>query len=363
MRAYRNQVIAGLVFITAALVAVIAFTGVDELAGRLGNFPLWLFGPVLLLKCANWVLRYLEWRYFLGVIGVRTVRGLRQSPPPNPAAPVIRERDSAILWLAGLTLAVSPGKLGEVLKAVVLKYLTGVEFTRSAPVIFMERLVDGLAVIPLTTVALLALGGAVNAGDVSLGYVRTVLIAVSVVLAVGMVLVQIKPLAYGVLDFLRRWPMVGRLHGALLALYESSYDLIKPRHLAITVLFGLGAYTTDCIGFFILLRGLGVEGGWTLFAQATFILGFSVIIASISTLPGGAGGRELTIGPLLIHLVGLEKGLSGTATLLIGLFQLWAGVLLGLVLIALFSRVLFPPALEQTLADYRAARAQSRARG
>jgi uncharacterized protein (TIRG00374 family) len=356
MRKYRNQVLAGLLFITIVLIAVVAFTGAGELADKLGNFPLWLFVPIFLLKCLNWALRYAEWRYFLGVIGVRTVRGLPERPLPAPdQPPIIRERDSAVLWLSGLALSISPGKLAEVLKALVLKHLTGLEFSRGAPVIFLERLVDGLAIIPLTTVTMLAVSGSLDTGDISLSYVRAVLVGVTMVLMIGMVLIQIKPLAFWFLDLIRNWPGLRRIHGALYNLYASSYDLIKLRHLIPTTLLGVGAYTTDCVGFSLLLRGLGITGGWTLFGEATFILGFSVIIASLSTLPGGAGGRELTIGPMLTGVVGLSKGDAGTATFLIALFQLWIGVLLGLIVIAVFRNTLFPPALEDEIAAYEVA--------
>ena len=64
---------------------------------------------------------------------------------------MIRERDSAVLWIAGLAMSISPGKVAEVLKALVLRHLTGMPFARSAPVIFMERLVDGLAINQFTT--------------------------------------------------------------------------------------------------------------------------------------------------------------------------------------------------------------------
>src|SRR5690606_4712810 len=124
MQRYRNQILAGLLFISMVLIAVIAITGAGELASQLHDFPLWIFIPVFLLKCVNWALRYIEWRYFLGVIGVRTVRR-GPSSPGDP--PTIRERDSVVLWLAGLTLSISPGKLAEVLKALVLKNLTGME--------------------------------------------------------------------------------------------------------------------------------------------------------------------------------------------------------------------------------------------
>ena len=356
MRRYRRQVLAGLLFITVVLIAVVAITGADALAENLRDFPLWLLAPVLLLKCVNWALRYFEWRYFLGVIGVRTVHGLPAPPPPNPAAPAIRERDSAVLWLAGLALSISPGKLAEVLKALVLKNLSGVEFSRAAPVVFLERLVDGLAVIPLTAIAMLAAGSAVDVAGVPLGTVRAVLVGVSLALGAGMVLIQSRALAGWALSLVARWPGVRRAHGALRTLYESSYDLIKLRHLVPMTLVGLAAYTTDSLGFTLLLIGLGLEPSWTLFAQATFILSFSVIVASLSALPGGAGGRELTIGPLLTAILALSRPDAGTATFLIALFQLWVGVLLGLVMIALFRRTLFPPALDEAIAAYEQAR-------
>jgi uncharacterized protein (TIRG00374 family) len=357
MRRYRNQIVAGLLFVSLVLIAVIAVTGAAALATRLRDFPLWILGLVLLLKCVNWGLRYLEWRYFLGVIGVRTVRGLRVRPIPSPTSqPTIRERDSATLWLSGLSLAVSPGKLAEVLKALVLKNLTGVDFSRAVPVVFMERLVDGLAVIPLTTIAMLAAGRSLDTGDLSPSYVRAVLVGVTIALTTGVILVQIRPLAYRVLDLVHDWPGLRRIHGALRRFYESAFDLIKLRHLAPTFVLGFSAYTSDCIGFYLLLTGLGLDGTWTLFAEASFILGFSVIIASISTLPGGAGGRELTVGVLLAGVADLSKTDAGTATFLISLFQLWVGVLLGLIVIALFRETLFPPALEAEIAAYEAAR-------
>jgi uncharacterized protein (TIRG00374 family) len=356
MRRYRRQVLAGLLFISVVLIGVVAVTGAGQLADRLGDFPLWVFVPVFLLKVLNWALRYAEWRYFLGVLGVRTVRGLPERPASSADhPPTIREQDSLALWMAGLTLSISPGKLAEVLKALVLKHLTGLDFSRGAPVVFLERLVDGLAIIPLTTVTMLAVGGSLDTGDVSLSYVRAVLVGVSVALVFGMILIQIRPLAFWGLDWVKDWPGLRRIHGALRNLYDSSYDLIKLRHLIPTVMLGIGAYTTDCIGFFLLLRGLGIDGGWTLFGQATFILGFSVIIASLSALPGGAGGRELTIGPLLTGVVGLSKADAGTATFLIALFQLWIGVLAGLIVIAVFRNTLFPPALDDEIAAYQVA--------
>jgi len=356
MQSYRRQIAAGLLFISLALIAVVVATGAQSLLDKLGRFPLAYFIPVIALKLVNWSLRYYEWRYFLGVIGVRTTRRGPTAPATASAPPTLRERDSVILWLASLTLAVSPGKLAEVLKSLVLRHLTGVEVSRSAPVIFMERLVDGLAVIVLSAVALAFVAGSLPGGDLSTGYVVAVLAGTAAALAIGIALLQVRPLALAVIDRSARWPLIGRFHAALRTLYESSYDLLRLRHLIPMTGIGIAAYFSDAVGFYVLLRGLGVPGSASLFAQAVFILGFSVIIAALSAMPGGAGGRELTIGAMLTGVVGLTRADAGTATFLISLFQVWVGVLLGLAIIAVFRRTLFPPALEDEIVAYRAAR-------
>jgi uncharacterized protein (TIRG00374 family) len=355
IKEYRHQVLAGLLFIIVVLIAVVAVTGVDALSEKLGDFLVWIFVPVFLLKCVNWALRYCQWRYFLGVLEVRTVRGLGIRPIPSlDKTMIICERDSAVLWLSGLALGISPGKLGELLKALVLKRLTGLDFSRGAPVVFVERLAASIAIIPLTTITLLLTRDTFDTGGVSLSYIRAVLVGVTIVLISGMVLFQNRPLALRVLDRIKHWPGLRQMQGALYNLYTSGYELLKLHHLIPATLLSASGYTCDCIGFFLLLRGLGVEGGWRLLGQASFIMGFSVIVASISTLPGGAGGRELTMGSLLTSVIGLTKTDAGTATFLISLFQVWLGVLMGLVTIAVFRNTLLPPALEDDIAAYQA---------
>jgi len=219
----------------------------------------------------------------------------------------------------------------------------------------MERVVDGLAVIFLSTVALIFVAGTL-AGDVSVSYVRAVLIGTAGVLLIGMAVIQYRPLALWLLDRSAKPPLLRRIEHALRNLYQSSYDLLKIRNLAVPLLLGVGAHFSDCVGFYLLLRGLGVPGSWTLFGQAVFIDGFSVIVASLSAMPGGAGGRELTVGAILTGMVGLSKTDAGTAAFLFSIFQSWAGVTLGLVMIGLFRHVLFPPSLEAEIQAYEAAR-------
>ncbi|HRL14739.1 MAG TPA: lysylphosphatidylglycerol synthase domain-containing protein, partial [Aggregatilineales bacterium] len=155
MQKYQNRILAGLVI--ALLIYVVILLVIDnqgqltgEMAAAFAGYP-WLWLVVIAgLHVMAGVFRFLEWQYFLGVIGARRLISLA---------------DSAIIMTFGFTMVVSPGKAAELLKAVFLKIKTGVPVSRSAPVIVAERVVDGLAVIVILTVILLTNGDRLNLGD------------------------------------------------------------------------------------------------------------------------------------------------------------------------------------------------------
>lgn len=353
MHKYRNQIVGSLIFMFAVIIGVIVFSNARDLAAKLGEFPLWVFLPVIGLKLVNWVLRYLEWQYFLRVIGVKaTFRGETQ-PATEFGPATVRFQDSFILWMASLPLALSPGKAAEVVKALVFKNMTNVPVTRTVPIIIAERLVDGIAVV-LLVLASAFIGGKelFRSDEVSENYVQALILVAIVFMTMVIALVQIRSLALAVIRGIGCLPLVGRFQNALLMVYESSYDMARLHHIARTVGFGMGAYLCDCIGFYLMLLGLGQEASADLFVQSVFILGFSVVVSALSALPGGAGGRELTIGAMLTGVVDMDKSATGAAVLMIGIFQVWFGVMVGIMLAWIFRKRLFPPSLEAEIQAY-----------
>jgi uncharacterized membrane protein YbhN (UPF0104 family) len=113
----------------------------------------------------------------------------------------------------------------------------------------------------------------------------------------------------------------------------------------------LVAYGTDCIALYIMLRGFGVPGSLEMLAQASFILGFAVIVAALSAMPGGAGARELSVTALLVGIIGVQNDLAQATTLMNSFFQVGLGVLVGVVVAFIFRKTLFPTSLETILDD------------
>jgi uncharacterized protein (TIRG00374 family) len=112
------------------------------------------------------------------------------------------------------------------------------------------------------------------------------------------------------------------------------------------------------IGFYLVLRGLGLPPSVRTLSIAVFVLSFSTIVGAVSSLPGGLGAAEASIAGLLALTLGAPQGLAASAALLIRFFTLWFGVALGLtVLFASRRRLLLgaPQAAPERTAEAAAA--------
>jgi glycosyltransferase 2 family protein len=349
MRKYRNQIIVGIIFALGIYILMLLvldqgrFADTDGIRAQLAGFAWPLVGVLLLFQLLVVLFRFVEWQYYLGVIGARDKISLL---------------DSAVIFVSCFTMVVSPGKAAEILKAVFLKAKTDVPIARSAPIVIAERVVDGLAVIALMVLTLLLAGTQLELGDYT-GLVRGIILTSAALLAFGLVAVQIKPLAYFVLGMIAHVPLIKRLHEPLTTFYESSREIFKLRHTIPMTLVGVCVYASSGLGFFVILLGFGLEPSWVLFLQTMFILGVSSAIGALSFVPNGAGVTELSNTGLLLAMVApthpeLSPALAAAAALLQGFFHKWFRVLLGLAVMWIFRKRLFAGDIQAALLEAQA---------
>jgi len=308
--AIRNQssllrkLIPGLLLGFLVLVGLGLAGDLRQVTGRMLNFRWEIYPLAIGLTLVNYTLRFFKWHYYLKLSGVKDL-------------PLLQ---SARLFVAGFPLAVTPGKVGEVLKAVWVQKLTGLPVGRGVSVVLAERISDGLAVLALSTLGVVA-------------YPRY-WPAFAVILSglVGLVVLsQIRPAALWLLAFGERLPVARRFAHSLREFYEGSYALFRPGATLVAVGLGTISWLGEGIGFYLILIGLGLPPSAELAASAVFVRAFSTVVGAASALPGGLGAAEASIAGMLAFVVGLQADLATTATLLIRLATLWLGVTLGLV--------------------------------
>ncbi len=299
-----RKIIPGLLLGFLAILAVSLVGDLRQVGDLMVHFNWWIFPAALAFTLFNYSLRFVKWHFYIGQVGGRHLDW----------------RQSLRLFVAGFPLAVSPGKVGEVLKAVWLKHYTGIPVARGVSVVVAERISDGLAVLLLSTL-----------GVIAYPQYWPAFLVVLVGLMGVIVISQVRPLALRLLELGERIGVIKRVVHTLGEFYEGSFMLFKPRATLLAVGLGMVSWFGEGIGFYLLLLGLGFEPSTHLFGLAVFTLAFSTVIGAVSALPGGLGAAEASIAGMLVLLGGMEPAKAAAATLLIRLATFWFGVALGLI--------------------------------
>lgn len=319
----RNKLLLGFGLGVAVVLALVVFSDLRELSRTLESFAWELIPLILGLTLLNYALRFVKWHYYLGRIGARGV-GLGSS---------------LAIFLSGLTMAMTPGKVGELLKSVLLRRVAGTPVAASAPIVMAERLTDGVALLFLSAggLALVVASAAADSGWLLWG------LGIIGLLAVALVVVAVTEAGRRlILGAAGRAPVLrSRMHHVS-AVYDSSRALLAPRPLAVGVGLGLVSWAGECVAFFLVLVGLGQAGSWRLLLLAAFVLGASTLLGSASLLPGGLGVADATVtGLLLLTLPGaMDPSEAVAATLIIRFCTLWFGAAIGVLTLLLARRAL-----------------------
>lgn len=269
-----------------------------------------IYLPLILgLTFINYMLRFIKWQYYLKLIKVQ-----------------LPLKDSFRIFLSGLAMSITPGKAGELLKSLLLKEITGTPVSRTAPVIFTERLTDGfgLIILSLSGMALFKHG-------------TEVLLFITLILAAMVVVIKTPRLYRLFINLCSRIPVARKFTGVFETLFSSAGELIaiKPFLLAITL--SVVSWGFESVAFYLVFTGLGFKVS---FVAVTFTLAFSSIVASASMLPGGLGAAETSIMGLLVKIIGVPAGTAAVATIIIRFCTLWFGVTIGLLAIVSNRRLI-----------------------
>ena len=303
MKNLRRRLVAGLLFGFLVVVALTLLGDVRQVGDNLASFRWTLIPVILLCTLFNYAVRFVKWNFFLRLIGIRN----------------LARRESARLFVAGFPLALTPGKIGEALKAVWLNRTTGTPTARGVTVVLAERISDGLAVLVLSALGVIAYPAYWPAFATILGLLLT-----------GVILSQIRPVALVLIHIAERLPLIGRVAHHLREFYEGTYALFRPFSTLAAVGLGTLAWLGEGIGMYLVLLGLGITPGWQTLSMAVFVLSFSIAVGAVSALPGGLGAAEGSIAGMLTLLMALPASMAAAATLLIRFATLWFGVALGL---------------------------------
>jgi len=309
MKRLVSRLVAGLVVGVAVYVGFSIWAGVGRVGEALRSFR-WRYALLAcLLAAANYGIRFLRWQYYLRRVGVRTVGA----------------RDSLQVFLAGFALTITPGKLGEAVKAVLLRASHAIPMAKTAPIVIAERVTDLVALL------LLALVGVFHY-DVD----RRFLVAGAVLVVAGLVVVSVDPVAKAAIAIAGKLPVLRRFAHRLDDAHAHTAILLAPLSLIVTTLLATVSWFFECLAFLVVVRGF--PGADITIEGATFVYAAMTVAGALSFLPGGLGVTEAGMLALLVGKFGIAQGTAAAATFVTRAATLWFAVALGLPALLLYAR-------------------------
>jgi uncharacterized protein (TIRG00374 family) len=289
--------------------AIAALGDVRQLAARLHGFSGPAFVAALGLALGNYAIRFVRWTLYLGRQGVHVPVG-----------------DSALVFGAGLSLSITPGKLGELIKSYLLRELHGAPATRTAPIVVAERVTDLIALVVLTV-----------AGAIAYGVAGGVALAAGALIAFGLVLLAWPRPTRALIDLATRPARLARLRAPLHDMYAGLASLCRPATLAAATALAVPAWACECVGFALIVNAF--PGAHVDLGLAIAIYAGTTIAGALSFLPGGLGVTEGAMAMWLVRgATRVDSSTAVDATLLTRLATLWFAVGLGVVCLAAARR-------------------------
>ncbi len=283
------------------LIGMMVWADARLLVDSLRSFEWHLAPAVLGLSLTGYLVRVAKWELYLSRLHVRVPLGL-----------------SALCYVAGMVMSITPGKLGELLRSFLLREARGVPVATTAPILVAERLTDVLALVLLAAVGVAASGHGVG------------LLIAGVALVVVVVGLLAWPAAWRLaVAITARLPVVGRLAPRLHEARRATARLIEPRTMLAATSLSVIAWGGEGLGTWLVLSAFpGVEVSLSV---AVCVFALSTLAGALSMLPGGLGAAEASMVALItvVFAVTSDEQTATAATLLIRFATLWFGVGLG----------------------------------
>lgn len=294
----RNLVLAlGLGVAVYLVLAVVS--GLGELRAALDGFRWSLVPAILGLVALSYAGRFLRWVYYLSLLKVSVPVGT-----------------NAAIFAAGLSMTISPGKLGEVLKSVFVRQVSGAPVARTAPAVVAERATDGTGMVAWGLL-----------GALAFSFGPGVLVLFLGITALGIAVLRSRRLSMLAERVLSRLPLLNRLAPHLEDFHGASNELLGARPLIVGTVISFLSWGLECAAVYLVAVGIGAD---LPFLMVVFVFAVGSLVGVGSMLPGGIGGAEATLAGMFVAVGGLTGGTAVALTFLIRLATLWFATLIGL---------------------------------
>jgi len=249
---------------------------------------------------------------FLGIL----IRGTRQQLLYKQIEVYISFKTGILLYISGLSMNVTPGGAGELIKSYYLKKNFGYSLAKTFPVVIMERLLDLAGIVGVLLIVGLLLD------NYSLILLMLVLLStVSLIFVSG----KKEKLFNFLLSILEKIPILKKQAASFSESYQVFGELTSAKIMTKTLGLSFLVWITDAIMVYFIFIGFNLNFD---IIFSTFSMYSSLLLGVLTMVPAGVGVTEVSFVEIL-RGEGIDIATSTSLVILFRLVTIWFLTVLG----------------------------------
>ena len=295
---FQKSLLLGILGIIAIYAIILIAFDVNIISEKINDFDFQYLPFIIPLIPLTWGVLFLRWNLLL-----------------KNSAIDIPLKDNFMIFISGFALGVTPGKVGELIKAQLLKNKFNIPRSKTAPLVIVERFYDFFAIAIISLFGILVFEYSI--------YIFTIL-AIGIIIFLTITFSEKLFLKFlqkiEKIKFLRNFS--SELPKSFTIIQKSTRGKIFPLSIILSVIF----WILDSIIAYLTLLSFGIDiiDYFVLMSIYTS----SIILGVISFLPLGIGVVEGSLVGFL-SLNGIEFPLATAIVVFIRFFTRWIGVMAG----------------------------------
>ena len=313
MKKFLNPGQAVRLFLTAAVLWSLLglFSDFKDIVTEIKNVSIWRLTAVFILSAGNYWIRVIRFNWLSKLV----------------AKAKIDEETNSMIFFSGLSMNLTPARVGEVVKAYYQQKFFGESFARMAPVPVMERLADGISMLVLMSFGVLSLKFGVQAFGLLSGLIVVMILCL-----------RQKRLMKAIFYLGSKVGVTKKIAVSLERALDSFYRLSSLRPLILSSALGVVAWGLEASGLWIMIGAVGVPNTISNLYLTLFIFSISAAAGFLAIIPAGLGINEISTIGLLEKLIKINFSQALVVTFVFRLVTLWFGIFLGLASILYLER-------------------------
>ncbi len=227
-------------------------------------------------------------------------------------------KQNTIIYLAGLSMLITPAGLGEMIKSHFLLNKYNQPVSKTIPLVLVERYHDALAILSILFIFSIITGTT---------FLMIPILIIGTLLFVSLIVIRSRKLFPMFQKVIRKVKIFQTLENHSIEFNKSLVSFTSKKIFFSGWVVGMVAWSVDGLGIFLCFQAFELD--FDFFISALLGLA-SILFGALTLIPGGVGVTEVSFVELLSHY-GIESSVASALALFFRLLSVWFATCIGIV--------------------------------